>query len=207
MKPIIITLTGASASGKDTLLNELIWTENFKPIISTTSRPMRNGEVQGREYNFVTYEEAINITDNDEFIEKRIYDVANGDRWIYGITKNDISKLKDDNIYLAIVDFNGLKELNKYLDSIDIEHYSTYIDASYQNRLVRSLTREGNMTNKQVQEVVRRFNDDIKNVDIAIEYVDIVLNNDTKEDLTRNINWFINFKNRLEENFDSRREL
>lgn len=41
---MITILCGKSASGKDTLLNELKNSREFNTIISTTSRPIRDGE-------------------------------------------------------------------------------------------------------------------------------------------------------------------
>lgn len=47
-------LMGKSAAGKDTLLNKLVAQGKYKPIISYTTRPMREGETDGVEYHFVT---------------------------------------------------------------------------------------------------------------------------------------------------------
>ena len=51
---MLLILAGKSASGKDTLLNELIKNQNFNPLVSTTTRPMREGENEGKEYFFVS---------------------------------------------------------------------------------------------------------------------------------------------------------
>ena len=53
----IMVLVGASASGKDTIMNRLIKEFNVKPIISYTTRPIRDCEQEGREYHFITEEE------------------------------------------------------------------------------------------------------------------------------------------------------
>ena len=51
----IISLTGASSSGKDSILQAVLRVNsNLSPIISTTSRPMREGETNGVQYDFVT---------------------------------------------------------------------------------------------------------------------------------------------------------
>lgn len=50
----MITLyIGKSAVGKDTLLKKQI-EDGVSPIISFTTRPMREGEVNGVDYNFVS---------------------------------------------------------------------------------------------------------------------------------------------------------
>ena len=85
----ILIIIGESGVGKDTLLKELINNKIIdEGIISTTSRPMRNGEKEGREYYFISTEEFKNKINNNEFIEQRIYNTVNGD-WYYGVSKNN----------------------------------------------------------------------------------------------------------------------
>lgn len=182
----VITLTGMSSSGKDAILKGVVSRSDIKPIISTTSRPRRKGENDGVEYNFVSMEQAERMVYNGEFIEHRIYWVANGYRWVYGITKDSID-IDSNDTYIAIVDYDGLKQLNKYLDKNNIEHYSYYLNVNYQDLLLRSLQREGDMCDLQVEEVIRRFKDDLENVQPAKQYVDRVLDNNTREDLSDNI--------------------
>lgn len=181
----LICLVGASASGKDFILkNSLKMIPNLKSVISHTTRPMRKGEVQDREYHFIDIKVATDMLNNNEFIETRQYYVANQKTWLYGIHKSEID-LNSNNNYIAIVDFQGLKKIEKYfkanncIDSL----VSIYIDASYQVRLQRSLTREGEMTNEQVQEVIRRFNDDVMFVEPAKDYCNLRFNNNTVDDL------------------------
>ena len=54
---MLIILMGKSGAGKDTIQNEIIDRYNFNRFVSTTTRPMRKGEVNGREYHFVSVEE------------------------------------------------------------------------------------------------------------------------------------------------------
>ncbi|MGL5330259.1 MAG: hypothetical protein ACRDD7_13390 [Peptostreptococcaceae bacterium] len=176
----VITLTSCSSSGKDTILNRVLLENKVKPIISTTSRPIRNGEIQGREYNFVTHKEAMELLNNGLFIEHRLYYVANGNIWVYGITKDSID-INSDDVYIVIVDFKGLKELENKLGKENI--ISFYINTSCQERLKRSLLREGNMNDIQVQEVCRRLLDDEINVKPASKHCTLVLENENMEDL------------------------
>ena len=54
---MVTILCGKSASGKDTLLRELIKDGYFQPLISTTTRPMRDGEVQDKDYHFISHDD------------------------------------------------------------------------------------------------------------------------------------------------------
>ena len=163
-------------------MNRLVKEFGVKPIISYTTRPIRDCEQEGREYRFITEEEFERIKNNDEFVETRVYKTVNGN-WYYGLPKIGID-LEDDNNYITILDFDGLLELETWLRSIgQIDKLtSIYIDVTEQNRLIRALTREQNMTKKQVEEVIRRYYDDNANVLPAKSYCDLVFPNNTYEE-------------------------
>ena len=178
----ILVLVGCSASGKDTVMNWLVREFEVKPVISYTTRPIRDCEQDGREYHFVTEEEFERMKNNGEFVETRAYNTVNGN-WYYGLPKNGID-LEDDNNYITILDFDGLLELEIWLRSIgQVDKLtSVYIDVTEQNRLIRSLNREQNMTKKQVEEVIRRYYNDNANVVPAKVYCDLVFPNNTYEE-------------------------
>ena len=118
---------------------------------------------------------------DNEFIETRIYNTKEG-QWCYGLSKEAID-LNSDNNYLVILDMKGLLSLKDYLIEIGKIQYltSVYVYTSSQVRLLRSLNREGDMTDKQVTEVVRRFQADEKDFLGIEDYIDYVLiNNDEK---------------------------
>lgn len=176
----IYCIVGCSASGKDRILNTLLKEcVGLTSIVSTTSRPKRVNEVEGREYCFVTKEKAEEMLKNKEFLECRKYNVASGDTWYYGMTKKSID-VNSSNNYIVILDFHGLLELEDYLtqnncmDSLT----SIYIDCSYQTRLIRSLEREGEIDDIKVKEIIRRFGDDNNRVLPAKNYCNFVINND-----------------------------
>ena len=72
----LVAITGVSGAGKNTIIKELLKTNNFSFIISYTTRKPRtnNGikEKNGREYFFIDDEEAIKMLTNKEFIESAI---------------------------------------------------------------------------------------------------------------------------------------
>lgn len=182
----LITLTGCSSCGKDSILNGVLRVNtDIKTIISMTSRPMRQGEIQDREYHFKTYEEMKRMIDNNEFIEHKEYKVANGDIWLYGVHKSEIDKNKDET-KIVIVDYNGLKELQEYCyeNYINIESY--YIECNPRERLLRSLNRETSTNTNIVKEQCRRLLDDELKV-VPARDVCIVVNNETQQDFVNAI--------------------
>src|SRR5574344_3056291 len=183
---MIITLTSCSSGGKDSILNAVLRVNpNIKPIISITTRPMREGEIQDREYHFKSYDEVKQMLHNNEFIEHRSYKVANGEEWIYGIHKSEIN-LSSDETKIVIVDYTGLKELQKYCYENDIDIVSYYIDCNPRERLFRRLKRESNTNDLGVVEICRRLIDDEINVTPAKD-ICIVLKNETNQDFVNTV--------------------
>lgn len=68
--PLIIILTGKTASGKDTLMQKLLSKfPDFRKVVTTTSRPQRAGEVNGLDYNFISKEDFRERIERGDFIE------------------------------------------------------------------------------------------------------------------------------------------
>ena len=175
----IVCLCGKSASGKNKISELAQNNFNIKEAISHTTRPRRTGE--GDIYKFISIKEFKQMKKDNEFIETRIYNTKEG-QWCYGLSKEAID-LNSDNNYLVILDMKGLLSLKDYLIEIGKIQCltSVYVYTSSQVRLLRSLNREGNMTNEQVAEVVRRFQADEKDFLRIEDYIDYVLiNNDEK---------------------------
>ena len=175
----IVCLCGKSASGKNKISELAQNNFNIKEAISHTTRPRRTGE--GDIYKFISIKEFKQMKKDNEFIETRIYNTKEG-QWCYGLSKEAIV-LNSDNNYLVILDMKGLLSLKDYLIEIGkIDCLtSVYVYTSSQVRLLRSLNREGDMTDKQVTEVVRRFQADEKDFLGIEDYIDYVLiNNDEK---------------------------
>ena len=93
---LIILLIGKSSVGKDTLLNNLLRDEDVKrasgcslhKAVSHTTRPMRTGEVQNKDYHFVEPYVFESMKNNDQFIETTSYEIKTENRvYNYGLSK------------------------------------------------------------------------------------------------------------------------
>ena len=65
----LIVISGPSGAGKGTICEELFKDENVVFSVSMTTRAPREGEVDGREYFFVTEKEFIENIENGGFLE------------------------------------------------------------------------------------------------------------------------------------------
>ena len=105
MKPIVIGICGKSASGKDYTATRLV--EEYKKIgipakkvISYTTRPPREGEVDGVDYHFVDLETFIEMQYDNKFIEHNEFKLWNKLRSTYDKELNFIyiKNLYEDDI-------------------------------------------------------------------------------------------------------------
>lgn len=70
----VFVITGPSGVGKGTLIKELLQrVPNLELSISATTRAPREGEVDGRDYYFLTPEEFEQRVDEDDFLEWATY--------------------------------------------------------------------------------------------------------------------------------------
>ena len=95
----MIVLVGASASGKTEVAKLLAEKYGIKKMITTTTRPMRINEINGRDYFFLSKEEFLKKQEEGCFVETTFYNNN-----FYGSDKNQINK----NISI-VVDPKGLE--------------------------------------------------------------------------------------------------
>ena len=75
----IFYLMGKSASGKDTIYEELrVRFPELRPLVSYTTRPIRTGEKNGREYYFDGEDRLLQMREKGQIIEERVYDTVYG---------------------------------------------------------------------------------------------------------------------------------
>jgi len=110
---MIFVISAPSGAGKTTLINRLLESENsFMFSISTTTRNMRKGEIDGFNYHFVSKETFGKMIENDEFVEwAEVYGNY------YGTTKKEVDRIrKTGKIPLFDVDIQGSRSLKKQLN-------------------------------------------------------------------------------------------
>jgi len=78
--PLLIVLSGPSGAGKDSVRDLLLeWQPAMHRVVTATTRKPRPGEVEGRDYHFVSEETFDQILKTDGFLEHAfVYDHRNG---------------------------------------------------------------------------------------------------------------------------------
>ena len=124
----MIVLSGASASGQTEAAKMLMVKYGIQKAITTTTRPMRKKEVNGKDYFFVTKEEFEKMIADDRFVEHTLY---NGN--YYGSTKDQIA---DDRV--VVIDLKGLKSYSSLNNNRIVTFYlKTSEDVRFKRMLER----------------------------------------------------------------------
>lgn len=153
----IIYIMGKSSAGKDTIYKILKEKIDVKPYVLYTTRPVRTGEKDGIDYNYLTDEqmEKYNQEKNCKVIESRTYNTVYGP-WTYATIMDDQFQSEKDLLMTGTLEsYNAIK---KYFENqSDIKIIPIYIEVEDGIRLERALKREKEQSNPKYVELCRRF--------------------------------------------------
>ncbi len=151
----IYCLMGKSASGKDTVYQRLLEDGRLqlRPVIPYTTRPMREGEQEGREYYFRSREDFETALEEDRVIEHRVYQTVYGP-WIYYTADDGQIDLSKSNT-LLIGTPASCQSLRRYFGDGAVVPLYLYVEDG--ERLQRALDRERAQTEPRYAELCRRF--------------------------------------------------
>lgn len=145
----VVALMGKAGAGKDALLHKIMekYGDEFASIISCTSRPPREGEIDGVNYHFLTSEQFAEKLMDGDMIEAVVFR-----DWCYGTSYDN---LNPDKINIGVYNPQGVGIL---LDmEYDIDLYPIMVNCRDKTRLLRQLNRE---SDPDCKEIVRRFEAD-----------------------------------------------
>ena len=179
----VVALFGESGSGKDTIQNAIVSAcANMNKIISCTTRPKRDYEIDGKDYFFL---------DNFQFAQKvldgSMLEATSFRAWMYGTPLDSLDK---DKINIGVFNIAGIECL---MEDPRLEIVPIYVEVSPKNRLMRALTRE---ENPDCHEICRRFLADVQDFakleNDSFDYYGI--NNDEPMDIEAIEGWIENIQ-------------
>ncbi len=170
---MLVILSGVAGAGKDTIKKELMKRmKNVESLPSFTSRPMREGDVEGGTYNFVSKEKFEEMIKNGEFYE---YDVHH-DHY-YGTSKKLLNeKLKNQTIIVKDIDVNGTEHLKDLLKA-DTKVITIFLKVSKEELERRLQKRVDKPSPAEIRLRLSRFEYE----ESRINLYDYVLKNDNLE--------------------------
>jgi guanylate kinase len=164
---ILFIVSAPAGTGKSTLV-ELLTNEfsNVKRSISCTTRQPRSGEVNGRDYHFLSESAFLERVKRGDFIE---HVTLFGNR--YGTLKEDVEKLLADGVHVVLViDTQGALLLKGNSDAVFI-----FIAPPNREELVKRLTLRGTDSKESIEQ---RLAEAEREMSCSAQYDYIIVNDD-----------------------------
>ena len=151
----IYYILGKSAAGKDTLYRNLLADPQLAltGVVPYTTRPMRDGETDGREYFFIDDARMEALWASGRVIESRTYRTVLGP-WTYA-TLDDGAIDLEEHSYLMAGTLESYGQTLKYYGADRV--VPLYVEVEPGLRLFRALARERSQAEPKYAEMCRRF--------------------------------------------------
>lgn len=148
-----VILMGNTCAGKTTLANKLA-SHGYERIVTYTTRPKRQGEIDKVDYSFVSDSEFDRMKEEGLFAETASYNTIFGE-WKYGSLKADYEKKN----MVAVLNVDGFEQIA----NANIPNLSVYfIEISYEEAKKRAMLR-----GDSIEEFDRRFEADRNDIEKA----------------------------------------
>ena len=163
----LIVISGTTCAGKGTVIDKLIKrNENLALSISYTSRPMREGEVDGKDYIFISQEEFEKKIENGDFLE---YAKSHRQDY-YGTPKQELIKLLDSGKDVILeINIEGAKKVKELFPEVLL----IFIMAPSMSEVKRRIKERGKETPSQI---IERFKTAYKELNEIPQYNYVVIN-------------------------------
>ena len=172
-KGTLYIISAPSGAGKTSLVKALIeTTPGITVSVSHTTRPQRPGEIQGKDYYFVTLTQFRNMLDENGFLE-----YAEVFENYYGTAREAVTRaLAEGEDVILEIDWQGAQQVRKIMADSE----SIFILPPSRETLQSRLCRRG-QDSKVV--IARRMDDAIKEMSHYDEYDYLIVNDDFQQAL------------------------
>lgn len=163
----LIVISGPSGTGKGTIVRRLLQNRNAELSVSCTTRAPRDGEVDGKDYHFLTPELFEHMEAEGGFLESA---EVFGHR--YGTPRANIERtLAEGRDVLLEIDVQGAMQIKERFP----EAVLVFIKPPSEEELRRRLTSRGTETEEQIRERLGKAQAEIAQAD---NYDYVVVNDD-----------------------------
>ena len=151
----IFCVMGKSASGKDTIYRGLLAHKelSLRRVIPYTTRPIRDGEVDGDTYFFCSEKQVKELQDAGKIIELRTYHTVYGPWKYFTVDDGQFDELTGN--YLMIGTLETYGKIRTYFGEDRV--IPIYIEVEDGERLIRAISREREQEKPKYEEMCRRF--------------------------------------------------
>lgn len=161
-------ISAPSGAGKTSLVKALIEREpQIRVSVSHTTRAMRDGEIDGVNYHFVSHEDFHAMLDRGDFLEHaQVFDN------FYGTSKSRIEQTLQEGYDLILeIDWQGAQQVRELMP----QAHSIFILPPTQEALRHRLTNRGQDSGEIIE---RRMRDAVSEMTHYVEYDYLVINDD-----------------------------
>ena len=162
----LIVISGTTCAGKDTVVKSLLSrTNDMMLAVSYTSRPMRDGEVDGVDYYFVSKEEFEEKIKNGDFLE---YAEVHGN--YYGTPKAEVKELLETGKdIILVIDVKGAEQIKKLFPSVIL----IFVMAPSMSEVKRRIISRGK---ESADQIIKRFQTAYNEINEYHKYNYVVVN-------------------------------
>ena len=187
----IFYLMGKSSSGKDTIYQRLLEDRelNLKTAVLYTTRPIREGEIDGATYHFTEEKELLQLQKGNKVIEVRAYNTIKGIWYYFTVDDGQFSKEQGDILMIGTLESFG--KMKEHFGERVVPLFITLEDGE---RLIRAIKREQQQKEPVYAEVCRRFladEEDFSKENMEKNQITKMFENDNLENCINCIKQFI----------------
>ena len=169
----MLLISGPSGCGKSTICRRLVEDPRVVFSVSATTRERREGEVDGRDYHFLTKEEFAQRVERGEFVE---YAEVYGK--MYGTLRSDMNDALDaGKVFLVEIDVQGALQLK----GLDVPGIYVFVAPPSFEVLRRRLEGRGSETPESLERRLKKAEDEYRE---RVKYDHIVVNDEVERALT-----------------------
>lgn len=158
-KGTLVVISAPSGGGKTTVIKLLLKRlQNAGRVVTSTSRDVRNTEVDGVDYHFMSVPEFEQKIKDDGFYEHAVY-AGNH----YGVEKAKLDEtLENKDFALIALDFQG----KKHFDSIGLKHVSIFLIPENMELLEKNIDKRGGMDVETLKKRMAVAQNEVNQADI-----------------------------------------
>ena len=176
----LVLLAGPSAGGKDTTSNILVSDFGYKRLITTTTRPIRDGEINDVTYHFVNEHAFLDLLKKRKLLENMEF--CNN---LYGLNVEEIENFAKgtDKVGVLILTPSGIKAVEDSVKEHNLNKLlltKVFIDVS----LNEQLNRLNQRLNNDEALVKERIKSDMEEIRIPVVNYNLIFNSSLQTPLT-----------------------
>ncbi|MDD2486749.1 MAG: guanylate kinase [Candidatus Gracilibacteria bacterium] len=173
-KPLLIIISGPSGVGKDSIISGLTNDEtlDFEKIVTTTSRSLRNSEIDGAKYYHISKDEFESGINEGKFIEHELVHDNH-----YGATFEEFNRILDKGKHILYeLDVAGAIKIKKKLDDRFLIR-TIFISPPSLDTLLERLKSRGTESEESIERRILTAKNEMKYMD----FYDHIIVNDVLE--------------------------